>query len=98
MAEIPFAIATTRAQAEAMLLHPERNLWDEIQDYEARHLDLVLMGNVRKRDFHLGTYIRDGARGGIMHITQANGVVYEMPAALKNSGFAYQKFFRRTRQ
>jgi cell wall-associated NlpC family hydrolase len=95
MPDVAFAEPTTRAQAEAMLSHPEREAWEEIPEAEARELDLVLMGNVAKRDFHLGTYIVPATTGAVIHIDKAAGVVVDDIPALKASGFSYLKFYRR---
>jgi cell wall-associated NlpC family hydrolase len=95
MPDVGFAEPTTRAQAEAMLSHPERQAWEEIPEAEARKLDLVLMGNVRKRDFHLGTYIVPATTGTVIHIDKTAGVVVDDIPALKASGFNYLKFYRR---
>jgi cell wall-associated NlpC family hydrolase len=95
MPDVAFAEPTTRAQAEAMLSHPERQAWEEIPEGEARELDLVLMGNVQKRDFHLGTFIKPRTVGAVMHIDKAAGVVVDDIPALKASGFNYLKFYRR---
>jgi hypothetical protein len=96
MMEVPFVEASTRAQAEAMLSHPERKLWEEVE--HPRDLDLVLMGNVAKRDFHLGTFIVATTAGGVLHIDRANGVVFDDIPSLKASGFNYLKIYRRTVQ
>jgi cell wall-associated NlpC family hydrolase len=95
MPAVAFAEPTTRAQAEAMLSHPERENWAEVPELEARELDLVLMGNVHKRDFHLGTYIVPVTTGAVIHIDKAAGVVVDDIPALKASGFNYLKFYRR---
>lgn len=96
MAEVPFVEASTRAQAEAMLSHPERKLWEEVE--HPKDLDLVLMGNVAKRDFHLGTFIVAAVAGGVLHIDKANGVVFDDMPSLKATGFNYLRLFRRTVQ
>jgi len=95
MPDVPFAEPTTRAQAEAMLSHPERKAWEEVTEAEARELDLVLMGNVAKRDFHLGTYIVPATTGAVIHIDKAAGVVVDDLPALRASGFNFLRFFRR---
>jgi len=95
MPDVAFAEPTTRAQAEAMLSHPERQAWDEIPEGEARELDLVLMGNVAKRDFHLGTFIKPGTVGAVMHIDKVAGVVVDDIPALKASGYNFLRYFRR---
>lgn len=95
MPDVVFAEASTRAQAEAMLSHPERHSWEEVPEPDARDLDLVLMGNVAKRDFHLGTYVVPVTTGMVIHTDQAVGVcVHDVPA-LKAIGFNYLRFFRR---
>lgn len=94
MLDVEFAEPTTRAQAEAMLSHPERQAWAEVPD--ARDLDLVLMGNVAKRDFHLGTYIVPVTTGVVFHIDRTAGVVADDIPALQVSGFNYMRMFRRT--
>lgn len=75
MPELPFVAATTRQQAETMLNHAERQNWREIPEHEARDGDLVLMGNVAGRDFHLGTYVVAGTAGVVLHIRETVGVV-----------------------
>jgi len=95
MPDVAFAEPTTRAQAEAMLSHPERQAWDEVTEAEARELDLVLMGNVAKRDFHLGTYIIPATAPAVIHIDKVAGVVVDDIPALRASGFNFLRFFRR---
>lgn len=95
MPDVAFAEPTTRAQAEAMLAHPERQSWEEVSESEARELDLVLMGNVQKRDFHLGTYIVPATTGAVIHIDKAAGVVVDDIPALKASGYNFLRYFRR---
>ncbi|WP_152568870.1 NlpC/P60 family protein [Microvirga sp. BSC39] len=95
MPDIDPVEATTRAQAEAMLSHKERQAWEEVPTAEAKELDLVLMGNVAKRDFHLGTYIVPGTVGVVLHIDKHAGVVVDDIPALKASGFNYLRTFRR---
>jgi cell wall-associated NlpC family hydrolase len=95
MPEIAPVEPTTRAQAEAMLSHTERDAWEEVPESEARELDLVLMGNVAKRDFHLGTYIVPATTGAVIHIDKAAGVVVDDLPALRASGFNYCRFWRR---
>ncbi len=95
MPDVAFAEPTTRAQAEAMLSHPERQAWEEIPEAEARELDLVLMGNVQKRDFHLGTYIVPVTTGAVIHIDKSAGVVVDDIPALKASGYNFLRYFRR---
>jgi len=85
--------ATTRQQAEALLDHPERNNWVQIEEPE--DLCLVLMGNVAKRDFHLGTYVVPSTVGGVLHISKEAGVVFDDMPALKASGWNYMKFYKR---
>ncbi|WP_132254745.1 NlpC/P60 family protein [Methylobacterium segetis] len=95
MPALPFVAATTRAQAEAMLAHEERRNWRETPEHEARDGDLVLMGNVAKRDFHLGTFVVPGTAGVVLHVDQHAGVVADDIPALRSVGFNYLKFFRR---
>jgi cell wall-associated NlpC family hydrolase len=95
MPDVSFAEPTTRAQAVAMLSHPERQAWEEIPEAEARELDLVLMGNVAKRDFHLGTYIFPATTPAVIHIDRRSGVVVDDLPALRASGFNYLRIFRR---
>ncbi|MGA0595391.1 peptidoglycan endopeptidase [Enterovirga sp. CN4-39] len=93
MPDVPFANPTTRAAAEAMLSHPERQAWEEVEHPE--DLDIVLMGNVAKRDFHLGTFVIPAISGVVVHTDQANGVVADDIPSLKAVGFNYLRFFRR---
>jgi cell wall-associated NlpC family hydrolase len=95
MPDVAFAEPTTRAQAEAMLSHPERQAWGEVEEAEARELDLVLMGNVAKRDFHLGTFICPGTTGAVLHIDRITGVIVDDIPALRAIGFNYLRFYRR---
>lgn len=95
MPSLPFVAATTRAQAEAMLTHEERRNWREIPEHEARDGDLVLMGNVAKRDFHLGTFVIPGTAGVVLHVDQHAGVVADDIPALRSVGFNYLRIFRR---
>lgn len=95
MPDVLFAEPTTRAQAEAMLSHPERRAWDEVAEADARDLDLVLMGNVAKRDFHLGTYVRMTTTGAVIHIDKTAGVVVDDIPALRAIGFNHLRVFRR---
>ena len=95
MPELPFVAATTRQQAEAMLSHAERQNWREIAEHEAQDGDLVLMGNVAKRDFHLGTYVVPGTAGVVLHIDEKNGVVADDLPSLRSIGFRYLRIFRR---
>jgi hypothetical protein len=78
-----------------MLSHPERQAWEEVSEPDVKELDLVLMGNVAKRDFHLGTFIIPATVGAVIHIDKAAGVVVDDIPALKASGFNYLKFYRR---
>ncbi|MDF2809497.1 MAG: hypothetical protein K0S56_528 [Microvirga sp.] len=95
MPAIAFAEPTTRAAAEAMLSHPERDAWEEIEEADAREFDLVLMGNVRKHDFHLGTYIVPVTTAAVIHTDKAAGVVVDDIPALRAIGFNFLRFFRR---
>ena len=95
MPEVAFAEPTTRAQAEAMLSHKEREAWEEVPESEAKEFDLVLMGNVAKRDFHLGTYIFPSTAPAVIHIDRKAGVVVDDLPALRASGFNYLRIFRR---
>jgi cell wall-associated NlpC family hydrolase len=95
MPELPFVAATTRTQAEAMLNHAERKNWREVPEHEARDGDLVLMGNVAKRDFHLGTFVMPETAGVVLHVDQAAGVVADDLPALRSVGFRYLRCFRR---
>lgn len=95
MPDVAFAEPTTRAQAEAMLTHPERQAWEEVTEAEVEDLDLVLMGNVAKRDFHLGTYVKLTTNGAVLHIDHHAGVVVDDIPALRAIGFNYLKFYRR---
>lgn len=98
-------VVTTRQQAEAMLSHPERRNWVEITEREARDLDLVLMGNVLGRDFHLGTYLKPVTLGGVLHINTptrdrygrelTSCVVFDDLPSLRQGGFNFLRFFRR---
>lgn len=96
MPKLPFVAATTRQQAEAMLSHPELRNWREIPEHEARDGDGVLMGNVARRDFHLGTYIVPITAGVVLHIDKASGVVVDDLPSLRAIGFHYLRIFRRT--
>lgn len=93
---LPFVAVTTRQQAEAMLNHPERGNWHEIPEHEARDGDLVLMGNVAKRDFHLGTFIVPATSGVVLHINEQSGVVVDDVPSLQAIGFNYLRIFRRS--
>lgn len=93
---LPFVAATTRQQAEAMLNHPERANWQEIPEHEARDGDIVLMGNVAKRDFHLGTFIVPSTSGVVLHINEQSGVVVDDLPSLRAIGFNYVRCFRRS--
>jgi cell wall-associated NlpC family hydrolase len=95
MPALPYVAATTRQQAEAMMLHPERLNWREVPDAEARDGDLVLMGNVAKRDFHLGVFVVPVTAGVVLHVDQGRGVVADDLPALRAIGFAYARLFRR---
>lgn len=96
MPDVAFSDATTRAAAEAMLAHPEREAWAELAG-QPQDLDLVLMGNVAKRDFHLGTFVVPAIAGIVLHIDQRNGVVADDIPSLQATGFNYLRFFRRAR-
>jgi len=95
MAELPFVAATTRSQAEAMLNHAERKNWREIPEHEARDGDLVLMGNVIRRDFHLGTFVVPETAGMVLHVDQLAGVIADDLPSLRSIGFNYLRCFRR---
>lgn len=95
MPAIAFAEPTTRAAAEALLVHPERDAWEEIAEADAREFDLVLMGNVAKRDFHLGTYIVPVTTAAVIHTDKVAGVVVDDIPALRAIGFNFLRFFRR---
>lgn len=95
MPALPFVAATTRAQAEAMLAHEERRNWREVPEHAARDGDLVLMGNVARRDFHLGTFVVPGTAGVVLHVDRAAGVVADDLPALRSIGFNYLRLFRR---
>ena len=95
MPDIGLVEPTTRAQAEAMLSHPERQAWEEVSESEAQDLDLVLMGNVAKRDFHLGTFVRMTTTGAVIHIDKAAGVVVDDIPTLRAIGFNHLRFWRR---
>lgn len=95
MPDLPSVAATTRAQAEAMLAHPERGNWREIPDHEARDGDIVLMGNVLRRDFHLGTFVVPTTAGVVIHVDQGRGVVADDLPGLRSIGFTYTRLFRR---
>lgn len=93
---LPFVAATTRQQAEAMLNHPERGNWQEVDEHDARDGDIVLMGNVAKRDFHLGTFIVPATSGVVLHINEQAGVVVDDLPSLRAIGFHYLRIFRRS--
>lgn len=95
MPELPFVAATTRQQAEVMLGHAERKNWREIQEYEASDGDLVLMGNVAKRDFHLGTFVVPEIAGIVLHVDHGAGVVADDLPSLRSVGFNYLRLFKR---
>lgn len=95
MPRLPFVAVTTRQQAEAMLGHPELRNWCEIPEHKARDGDGVLMGNVAKRDFHLGTYVVPGTAGVVLHINEKCGVVADDLPGLRSIGFHYLRIFRR---
>lgn len=95
MPDLPFVAATTRSQAEAMLNHAERQNWTEVSDAEARDGDIVLMGNVLARDFHLGTFVVPVTAGVVIHVDQGRGVVADDLPALRAIGFTYTRLFRR---
>ncbi|CAO4174946.1 NlpC/P60 family protein [Methylorubrum extorquens] len=97
MPELPFVAATTRQQAEAMLNHAERQKWREIPEHEAQDGNLVLMGNVAGRDFHLGTYVVAGTAGVVLHIRETVGVVADDLQSLRAIGFNYLRCFTRIR-
>lgn len=93
--ELPFVAATTRSQAEAMLNHVERQNWIEVEEHNAKDGDLVLMGNVLRRDFHLGTFIIATTQGVVLHINEFSGVVADDLPSLRSIGFHYLRIFRR---
>lgn len=95
MPALPFVAATTRAQAEAMLGHAERENWREISEIEARDGDLVLMGNVIRRDFHLGTFVVPETAGMVLHVDRLAGVIADDLPSLRSIGFNYLRCFRR---
>lgn len=97
MPELPFVAATTRQQAEAMLNHAERQNWREIAEHEAQDGDLVLMGNVGGRDFHLGTFVVAGTAGVVLHIREAVGAIADDLPSLRATGFNYLRCFTRIR-
>ena len=94
MPDLPYAIATTRSQAEAMLSHPEREKWQQVETIDAQDGDIVLMGNVSGRDFHLGTYVVVNSLGLVLHTNPANGVVADDLPSLRSIGFNYLRIFR----
>jgi hypothetical protein len=53
------------------------------------------MGNVLKRDFHLGTFVVPVTAGVVLHVDQGRGVVADDLPALRAIGFAYTRLFRR---
>lgn len=95
MPEVPFVAATTRSQAEAMLGHPERKNWREIPEHEAGDGDLVLMGNVIRRDFHLGTFVVPETAGMVLHVDRLAGVIADDLPSLRSIGFNYVRCFQR---
>lgn len=94
--ELPRRPATTREQAEAMLAHPERSRWTEVSPTDARDGDLVLMGNVARRDFHLGTFVVPVTAGVVLHTDPRTGVVADDVPSLRGVGWNYLRLFRRT--
>lgn len=87
---------TTREIAQAMLAHSERANWRELEPHETpRDLDLLLMGNVQKRDFHLGVYVILGSSGSVIHCEAERGVVRASVPMLRQTGYNHLRFFRR---
>lgn len=93
--ELGAVYVTTREQAEAMLSHPETRNWREIPDHEAQDGDIVLMGNVLRRNFHLGTFVVPVTAGVVLHVDEPNGVVADDLPSLRSIGFNYVRIFRR---
>ncbi len=95
MPNISFAKPTTRAMAEEMLSNPERKSWEEIDEFHIKEYDLILMGNVAKRDFHLGVFIIPTTVGYVLHTEEADGVRLDDIQTLKVTGFNHLRVFRR---
>lgn len=85
--------AEPRAAARAILAHPERAAWERVSS--ARDGDLVLMGNIDGRDFHLGVFVADGARRLVLHTDAPTGVVADDWPTLLAKGFHNVRYFRR---
>lgn len=91
MSDVPTATATTRAAARAMLTSPERQRWAEKSLPE--HCDLVLMGNVSGRDYHLGIFLVPSSTGIVLHADEPCGVVSNDLASLLAIGYNSCRFF-----
>jgi len=86
--------AEPRATARAILGHPERVMWERVAPPQDG--DLVLMGNVDGRDFHLGVFVADGARRLVLHTDAPTGVVADDWPTLLAKGFHNVRYFRRS--
>lgn len=87
------------ALAKTMLKHEDRRHWIQVDTPE--HGDLILMGNVDGRDFHLGTYIMVGCTALCIHTDGPNdgtvggpGVMVDDVVALGIRGFHSFRYLR----
>jgi hypothetical protein len=78
--------------AHNLLSNPARDLW--IQVPRGQHGDLMVMGNIDGRDYHLAVRLRFGREFLCLHTDEKTGVLMDELMALGFRGFHKFRYFR----
>lgn len=77
------------------LMDPDtREEWIEVNEGRAKHGDIVVMGNVDGRDYHMGVRLRIGQQVLCIHTDEKTGCVVEDIATLPIKGYHKIRYFR----
>lgn len=72
---------------------PVRGHWRKVTGL-ARHWDVVVMGNIDGREFHLGRCLMQRGQFGVLHVEPRLGVVFDDLPTLRLKGFNRVDHFR----
>lgn len=87
--------AISRAVARNLLRHPDRERWAQLPEGAEGDGDLVVMGNVDGRNYHIGLALFLGRQFVIVHAEYPSGVTYDDRFSLEAKGYNQIHFFRR---